>query len=160
MEFPNVIDKPGARARARYTKKPLTTNVNKPSVSKIAGNAKMVKIGFSTELTIENIHPAKMNDQTDVAPEVSLPKRRIAIQIPNEFKIQRSKNVANCLFILSHYIQIMLVCRGVLTTIILGVTVSSFPVHSYAVFLSLQTKAWRICGHRRRFDNNSCVAFV
>ena len=47
------MDNPGASANDIYTMMPLTTSVNKPSVSKIAGSDKMTTIGFKIELTIE-----------------------------------------------------------------------------------------------------------
>ena len=79
--------------------KPLTTNVNSPSVKRIAGNAKIVIIGLITVLTSEKISPAITNVQTEsVAPE-SLPSSRTATQSPIEFIIHRNKNVANCFFI-------------------------------------------------------------
>ena len=55
---PNEIDKFGVSASDTYTISPFTTRVNNPSVSRMAGKASIVTIGFSTEFTIENINPA------------------------------------------------------------------------------------------------------
>ena len=51
IELPKLIDNPGARAIDIYTIKPLTTNVNSPKVTRMAGIDNITTIGFITEFT-------------------------------------------------------------------------------------------------------------
>lgn len=85
----------------------MTTNINKPSVSKIAGIERITMIGRKIELIIENINPARRKPKTPTltADEPSLvPNNRTASQSPIEFKTHRTKNAKNCRFISYYYI--------------------------------------------------------
>ena len=99
------MDNPGASANDTYTMMPLTTSVNKPSVSKIAGSDKMTTIGFKIELTIEKIKPARTNVAVVSTTGSLVPRSRTATQMPTELSTHLTKNIANCrLMTIFHYI--------------------------------------------------------
>lgn len=80
-----------------YTMRPLTTSMNKPSVTRIAGSDSTITIGLSNELASDSTKPAntKVVLVASVSPKPP-PSNRLAIHRPTVLSSQRSKKTANC----------------------------------------------------------------
>ena len=100
----NVILRPGVSLMASHTIAPLTTNINNPSVSRIAGRDRITRIGRIMLFKTENTSPARRN--MPMWPSIwsagtPLPSRRTATHRPNELLNQRIINTINCSFMLA-----------------------------------------------------------
>ena len=140
------MDNPGASANDIYTMIPLTTSVNKPSVSRIAGSDKMTTIGFKIELMIEKMRPAMTNVAVVSTTGSLVPRSRTATQIPTEFSTHLTKNIANCrLMTVFHY-----------TTTLAGavdhLTLGALDVH-LEVLLTMRSLDTNCSGRRTRRRN-------
>ena len=112
----NVISTDGVSIIATYTIMPLITNINRPRLSKMAGNDRMMIMGRKSTFTNENTRPASKK----VAKPVVLVARSLlesthsANQSASELISQRIKKNVNCCFILCYkYSRLYSVFRGV-----------------------------------------------
>ena len=106
-----LIVTPGINKIVKPTIAAFRIKVNRPSVTNISGNAKIVAIGFTTVFTSEKISPADKYSQNEDCihsePSLKLPKKLIQIYIAMLESAQRIKNAANCFFIISLFYHVL-----------------------------------------------------
>lgn len=92
-----MIDRPGVKLTEIQTIRPLTTRVNRPNVTNIAGSDKIVINGFSRLFASEKINPDKKKVPKSVTPD-TVPNIEVKIHNTKVLKNHLAVKTKNCCF--------------------------------------------------------------